>query len=163
MHLCENTFVKREDMNRRVKKINSGNYVFCISIHQNTYSDSKYKGAQVFYNEKNHSLNKELAEGVQFSLRTYLKNTTRTVVNRNNIYLLNKVTIPIIIVECGFLTNVEEAHQLISSDYQITNFFNDGINIHKYMYHVGVDSHNCTPINLEDIISEINKVKGDNN
>lgn len=55
--------------------------------------------------------------------------------------------------------NGEDTHtlSLYGHTHQTTNFFNDGTNIHRYMYHVGVDSHNCMPINLEDIIDEINK------
>lgn len=115
--LCDNGFVKKEDMNKRIKKINSGNYLCCISIHQNTFSDTKYKGAQTFYSGIN-SLSEGLATNVQNSIKAYLNNTTRDVVKRNNIYLLNKVSIPAIIVECGFITNPEEAKLLTNYEYQ---------------------------------------------
>lgn len=115
--LCDNEFIKREDMNKRIKKIHSGNYLFCISIHQNTYPDSKYRGAQVFYNDINPK-NKVMAANVQNSIKYFLNNTTRDIVKRNNVYLLNKVSIPIVIVECGFLTNKEEVLLLKSKDYQ---------------------------------------------
>ena len=47
---------------------------------------------------------------------------------------------------------------LYGHTHQTTNFFDDGTGIRKYMYHIGVDSHNCTPVNLEDVIAEINKI-----
>lgn len=115
--LCGDTFIKRNDMNQRVKKINSGNYAFGISIHQNTFSDTKYRGAQTFYSTGNAS-SKDLALNVQNSIKLYMKNTTRDIVRRDNIYLLNRVTIPMVIVECGFLTNAEEAALLKSYEYQ---------------------------------------------
>ncbi len=117
--LCKGEFIKRADMNARVKKINSGNYLFCISIHQNTFPNSKYRGAQTFYSDSN-PLSKELANNVQNSLKYYLNNTTREIVKRDNVYLLNKVSIPAIIIECGFLTNLEEVNLLKSYEYQKT-------------------------------------------
>ena len=117
--LCDGDFIKRSDMNQRVKKINSGNYLCCISIHQNTFSDSKYRGAQTFYSDSNSS-SKELALNVQNSIKYYLNNTTRDIVKRTNVYLLNKVSIPAILIECGFLTNAEEAKLLKTYEYQKT-------------------------------------------
>ena len=40
---------------------------------------------------------------------------------------------------------------LYGHTHQVTNFYNEI----PFMYHVGMDSHNCTPVLLEDIISEI--------
>ena len=52
-------------------------------------------------------------------------------------------------------------------DYRLINLFghthqftNDYEN-KSYMYHIGVDSHNCYPVNIEDIAKEIAKRKGD--
>ena len=115
--LCAGDFIKKKDMNKRINMINSNNYLACISIHQNIYSDSKYYGAQVFYNDNN-QINKKFAQNVQESLKFFLNNTTRQVVKRDNIYLLNRVVIPTIIVECGFITNLEESTLLQDENYQ---------------------------------------------
>jgi N-acetylmuramoyl-L-alanine amidase len=115
--LCEGDFNKREDMNKRVNIINSSNAIYLISIHLNTFSDSKYSGAQTFYSNTN-SKSILLAELIQTSIISNLKNTSRAIVERSNIYLLNKVTIPAVIVECGFLTNDLERNKLISREYQ---------------------------------------------
>ena len=40
---------------------------------------------------------------------------------------------------------------LYGHTHQVTNFYNEI----PFMYHVGMDSHNCTPVLLEDIINEI--------
>ncbi|MDE6656182.1 MAG: N-acetylmuramoyl-L-alanine amidase, partial [Anaeroplasmataceae bacterium] len=70
-----------------------------------------------FYSKTNAS-NQLLAETMQKSLCTYLKNTERKIVKRDNIFLLNKVTIPCCIIECGFMSNTEEFKLLQSEEYQ---------------------------------------------
>ena len=48
---------------------------------------------------------------------------------------------------------------LYGHSHQSTNFFIDAAGaIRPYMYHVGVDSHNCIPVNIEDIYKEIKEV-----
>ena len=44
---------------------------------------------------------------------------------------------------------------LYGHTHQQTNFFSDESGIRTYMYHVGVDSHDCTPVNLEELVAEI--------
>ncbi|MBQ3253986.1 MAG: N-acetylmuramoyl-L-alanine amidase [Acholeplasmatales bacterium] len=115
--LCEDRFIKKEDMNKRIEIINNSNAIMCLSIHLNMFSDSQYRGAQVFYSNANDK-NKYLAENVQNSIRNMLNNTDRVEMLRDNIYLLNKSIIPTIIIECGFLSNENERYLLINKDYQ---------------------------------------------
>lgn len=115
--LCDGKFIKKEDMNKRISLINNKNNLLCISIHQNVFSLANYKGAQVFYNDNN-NINKALALSIQNSLKYYLNNTERSISKRNNIYILNKVTIPMVLVECGFLSNLTEANLLKDYFYQ---------------------------------------------
>lgn len=117
--LCDGEFIKKEDMNKRVNKINNGNYLMCISIHQNTFINPVYRGAQIFYSNVNVD-NKILSSNIIKSIKSYLKNTNRDIVKRDNILLLNKVTIPSCIVECGFLTNFNEFELLNNNEYQIS-------------------------------------------
>lgn len=44
---------------------------------------------------------------------------------------------------------------LYGHTHQTTNFFED----RPYMYHIGVDSHNCAPVCIDDIIAEIKAKK----
>lgn len=48
---------------------------------------------------------------------------------------------------------------LFGHTHQTNNFFNNN----PYMYHVGVDSHNCTPVSIEQIIKDIEKFKQEKN
>ncbi len=115
--LCEGAFVKREDMNKRVQIIHNSNATLALSIHMNKFSIEKYRGAQVFYSHNNPN-NVLLAETIQNNLKIYLKNTDRSIVRRDNIYLLNHVVIPCCIIECGFMSNYEELELLKSEEYQ---------------------------------------------
>lgn len=115
--LSDGSFVKREDMLNRVNKINTSTASLALSIHLNKFSIEKYRGAQVFYSKTN-SNNQLLAETMQTSLCNYLKNTERKTVKRENIFLLNKVTIPCCIIECGFMSNKEEFQLLQTEVYQ---------------------------------------------
>lgn len=115
--LCEDSFVKREDMLKRVNMINASKACIALSIHLNKFSIEKYRGAQVFYNTMNPA-NSYLANIMQQSLIQYLNNTERKTVKRDNIFLLNKVMIPCCIIECGFMSNKEELALLQTEDYQ---------------------------------------------
>ena len=115
--LCDGKFIKKEDMNKRINKINSNNYIACISIHQNIFSDHQYKGSQVFYYDN--EINKKIAENIQFSMNNYLKNSNRKALKKENNYILKRVTIPMVLIECGFMSNEEELNNLRSYEYQV--------------------------------------------
>lgn len=115
--LCEGKFIKREDMNKRIGIINKSNARLVLSIHLNKFNIERYRGSQVFYSSINKE-NKILAEAIQNSLKSYLNNTDRTIVNRDNIYLLNRVNLPCCLIECGFMSNKEEFILLRDESYQ---------------------------------------------
>lgn len=116
-HLCNNEFVKKEDMLKRVSIINASNASLALSIHLNKFNVERYSGAQVFYSKTN-SLNMLVAETMQKNLSCHLKNTDRKIVRRDNIFLLNRVTIPCCIIECGFMSNPNEFALLQKEEYQ---------------------------------------------
>lgn len=115
--LCESKFVKKEDMNKRIKIVNESNAAIALSIHLNKFSIPKYRGAQVFYSNANKN-NAILAKSIQDSLKNTLNNTDREYLERNNIYLLNRITIPMCIIECGFMSNADELKLLLDEHYQ---------------------------------------------
>jgi N-acetylmuramoyl-L-alanine amidase len=130
--LCEGKFIKRVDMNKRVDIINKSNADLALSIHLNNYSDSKYRGAQVFYCD-NIAQNENLALTIQNALSNKLNNTDRKIVKRDNIYLLNRIIIPACIIECGFMSNYNEFTLLNNSDYQYKIAYAIESGINEYM------------------------------
>ncbi|MFI3251618.1 MAG: N-acetylmuramoyl-L-alanine amidase [bacterium] len=108
---------KRTDIQERVKLIENSEALFYISIHQNTYTNAIYSGAQCFYNKYN-GLSQLLAHNIQESIFKSLNNTTRVAKSIDGIYLIDNVEKPGVLVECGFMSNVEEFNLLKDSDYQ---------------------------------------------
>ncbi len=106
-----------EDLAARVGLINETNPVICVSIHQNSYELEEIKGAQVFY--YTNSIEGEiLAQCVQDALLEIDTDNTRKIKDNDTYYLLCRTQVPTIIVECGFLSNMEEANKLIDDTYQ---------------------------------------------
>ncbi len=108
---------KAEDMKKRVEIINKSGAVLTVSIHQNSYSSESVKGAQVFY--FTHSAEgKKMAEIMQENFRLSNPSNKRMAKGNNTYYMLKKTEIPTIIIECGFLSNWEEAEKLVTEEYQ---------------------------------------------
>ena len=108
---------KKEDLNQRVLLINETKPKLALCIHQNSYPDAKIKGAQVFY----HTITPEaedVASIVQEQLRTVDPTNTRQIKENDTYFMLKNTQVPTIIVECGFLTNPDEAAKLTQEDYQ---------------------------------------------
>ena len=109
---------KVQDMRRRCEIITEAKPVFTISIHQNSYPDEAVKGAQCFYFGQSEE-GKELAETIQESLKSQLDKENHRMAKANeSYYLLKKTPTPTVIVECGFLSNSQEAALLMTDDYQ---------------------------------------------
>ena len=88
-----------------------------VSIHQNTFSDSRYDGAQVFYAKTDGS--KDLANALQSAfVQSVNPNSKRTCKKAAGVYLMDNITATGVLVECGFLSNPEEEAKLRSKDYQ---------------------------------------------
>lgn len=108
---------KKEDLNQRVQLINQTKPTLALCIHQNSYPDENIKGAQVFY----HTITPEaedVASIVQEELRTVDSTNTRQIKENDTYFMLKNTQVPTIIVECGFLTNPEEAEKLTQEEYQ---------------------------------------------
>ena len=109
---------KRADMKKRVELINETNPVMTLSIHQNSFTQASSKGAQVFYHIKSPE-GKRLAEVIQEQLKQILNNGNKRVAKSNDTYyMLKNTSCPTVIVECGFLSNQEEAELLLDDSYQ---------------------------------------------
>ncbi len=108
---------KRSDIHNRVDLINESNCILYISIHQNTYTNPIYSGAQCFYNGYC-GMSQSLANNIQESIIRNLCNTTRVAKKIDGIYLVDNVDKPGVLVECGFLSNQTELNLLQDTEYQ---------------------------------------------
>ncbi|MDR1547171.1 MAG: N-acetylmuramoyl-L-alanine amidase [Hungatella sp.] len=109
---------KMADMSKRCEIINDVSPALTVSIHQNSYHQEDVFGGQVFYYKRSDK-GKELAEILQSRFDYVLgEKNTRLAKPNDNYYLLLHVKTPIVIVECGFLTNWKESALLNSPDYQ---------------------------------------------
>ncbi|MCM1409796.1 MAG: N-acetylmuramoyl-L-alanine amidase [Lachnospiraceae bacterium] len=109
---------KVQDMKRRVALIEEVHPAITVSIHQNSYPEEYVHGAQVFYYESSRE-GQRLADLVQGQLLEKLDPENHRQIKANDsYYLLKKTDIPIVIVECGFLSNQTEAALLSQEDYQ---------------------------------------------
>lgn len=109
---------KMADLRKRVSMIEESNPIVAVSIHQNSFEQKKYKGAQVFYHSKSTD-GKALAEVVQAQIKETVKDDNNRKAKANSdYYLLKKSSCPLIIVECGFLSNDQEAKLLADEAYQ---------------------------------------------
>ena len=109
---------KRSDLEQRIRLIEKNQPCVLISVHQNIYSSLSAKGGQVFFAPTRGSD----AWGVytQDLLARALQpdNTRQSKQITGDIYLLNHISCPAILVECGFLSNPEESSMLEQSEYQ---------------------------------------------
>jgi len=109
---------KVQDMKNRCALINDTKPDCVVSIHQNSYHEEYVKGAQVFYYGSSEE-GKRLAETLQKKLISYVDPENHRQAKANSsYYLLKKTEVPIVIVECGFLSNWEEAKKLQEDSYQ---------------------------------------------
>lgn len=111
--------LKMQDLKNRVAvSLENENSIF-VSIHMNRYSQPKYKGLQVFYS-KNSDKSIELANSIQSSVKEYLQpdNDRAVKPGGSNIYILDRIETPAVLIECGFLSNPEESAMLCNTEYQ---------------------------------------------
>ena len=109
---------KVQDMKRRVALIEETAPAITVSIHQNSYPEEYVHGAQVFYYENSRD-GQLLAQLLQSQLVEKLDPENHRQIKANDsYYLLKKTNIPIVIVECGFLSNQTEAKLLGQEEYQ---------------------------------------------
>lgn len=109
---------KVSDLQNRVQAVNECDNAILISIHQNTYPGSQYRGAQVFHTQDEQG--ELLAKAIQQALIDHVdpENHRKARPVSRDIYLFDHIECPGILVECGFLTNPEEELLLQCPEYQ---------------------------------------------
>lgn len=109
---------KKNDMMARKQHIEESNADIMVSIHQNSYPSQSAKGAQTFY-YKNSKDGEKLAQCIQNKLIDKVDSSNKRQAKENQqYYVLKKVSLPAVIVECGFLSNIEEERMLNDDKYQ---------------------------------------------
>lgn len=109
---------KISDMKNRVKIANNSGAELFISIHMNKLPQTQYYGWQSFYKNKD-EISKKVAQNIQTSLNYYMKKENkREIKSISKIYLTEHVEIPLVLIECGFLSNQEETELLKTDSYQ---------------------------------------------
>ena len=110
---------KRSDIQYRAQVVNETENCILVSIHQNFFEQSQYSGAQMFYSANN-SESAELAECIRRSVVSKIQpeNKRENKQAESRIYILSHVDVPAVIVECGFISNPEEAELLSDTNYQ---------------------------------------------
>ncbi len=107
---------KQYDLKNRVEIARSYDNVIFVSIHMNKFYLNSCKGGQVFYADNNESIS--LAEKIQDSIKFLQKDNKRVPKNgASTVYLLEKLDCPAVLIECGFLSNEEDATSLLSEEY----------------------------------------------
>lgn len=108
---------KSSDLKQRVLIANTTKNAVLISIHQNYFRESKYSGAQVFYPRTSES--DAIAKALQNAFReTVNPGSQRQAKPASGVYLMEHITCPAVLIECGFLSNPEEEAMLRSAGYQ---------------------------------------------
>ena len=128
---------KVSDLKERVRIVNGTENGVLVSIHQNTFPEAQYSGAQVFYGPEGDS--RELAEALQQAFcQTVNPGSNRHVKKADGIYLMQHINCTGVLVECGFLSNSQEEALLRSQSYRqklscviaatLSNFLDRGTN-----------------------------------
>lgn len=115
VHTSGDTIARKKlsDLKERVRICRETDGAILLSIHQNTFPDSRYSGAQVFYAENEDS--KELALLIQKNMDAEGK---RSIKKAEGIYLMEHISCPGVLIECGFLSNPQEEAKLRTGEYQ---------------------------------------------
>lgn len=110
---------KYYDLKNRVEFAKTFEEPIFVSIHQNKFPIKKYSGLQVYYS-KNNPQSKVLADIIQDNTKNYFQTDNNRATKKANsaIFVLNNLDVPAVLVECGFLSNDNEAQLLKSDEYQ---------------------------------------------
>ena len=109
-------------MENRVKLSKNSDAELFVSIHMNTLNNRSVTGFQVFYSDtnSNNNISKICANYIDENLKKNINetNTTKTIKEIKDIYLTKNLNLPLILIECGFLSNENESNLLNSDEYQ---------------------------------------------
>ena len=106
---------KVSDMNVRMEMIKKTNPNLVISVHMNSFADKSVSGANCFYKIDDDASIK-CANLIQKSLHKYCGVKSENA-KKGDYFMLNCSYYTSVLIECGFLSNVEEEKKLNSDEY----------------------------------------------
>ncbi len=126
---------KKDDMYKRLEIVKGTPDSVFVSIHQNNYSQSQYFGAQMFYGSQNKDDSRALALVLQENFKANInpQNTREVKTAPNDLFLFKKSPVPSVLIECGFLSNFNEAKLLVNNEYQNKIAFTIAQSIAEFM------------------------------
>jgi N-acetylmuramoyl-L-alanine amidase len=110
---------KQQDLAKRLEVARENEGAVFVSIHMNSFTESKYSGMQVYYSANNPT-SRKLAERIrEYNVRDLQPYNKRQIKEAgSNIYLLDRMSNPSVLIECGFLSNAAECQRLCDVEYQ---------------------------------------------
>lgn len=125
---------KKSDIYNRFDLMESTENAIFVSIHQNHYPVEKYHGTQVFYSPEQAEDSSKLAQSIQEAVVELLQNDNDRQIKKcgTSVYLIYNAVKPAVLVECGFMSNTEEAELLKTQDYQKKIAFCIAVGIQNY-------------------------------
>lgn len=121
------------DLRNRVASVNGLESPIFVSIHQNKFPAESCKGLQVFYSG-NSEESRLLADMIQEDARLLQPENRRSAkCGSETVYILEKLEIPAVLVECGFISNRREAELLSAEDYRESVAFSIFCSICRYL------------------------------
>ncbi len=111
--------IKTSDLKNRLKIIENYPNAIALSIHQNEFTSQNSTGAQMFYGRKNDQ-SSIVAQSIQDAFRENLQPNNRRAIKRStsDVYIVHNAKNPVVLVECGFISNSKEAKLLCDEEYQ---------------------------------------------
>ena len=122
---------KRDDLYRRVRLINNSGCDMYISIHMNASPSGRWHGIQVFYSSILDD-NKDIALAITDSLKSNMKNV-RDYKRENGYYMYSKLRVPGVLIEAGFVSNVNDNYKIRQEEYQDVFVKNVVNGVEKYL------------------------------
>lgn len=122
---------KQRDMQKRKQIILSSKPNLVISVHMNKFSQTTRSGPQVFF-QQGVASGQQLAESLQTVFNNFTGNNHQAI--GGDFFICRESPCTSVIVECGFLSNADEAARLQTDDYrdEICNRIFDGVMLYLY-------------------------------
>lgn len=101
-------------LTERSNKANRNNVDLCISIHCNAFSDSSAQGVEIFYFQGS-TRGQQLAKSILNEITKAKLYTKNRGLKTNNLHMTRETSMPSVLIELGFITNVNDKNLIINN------------------------------------------------